>query len=123
MKVCPVCKGETSDMRHVSVECFAELNEPSRLFNESHVLKPVPLTSNNLGRQVRIVEGYKSKNVHLPPIPSDNLQCTRLILEWEKMPEMKTIIQTLYRKDCCKSCRGDFIKLFREWALGKHLGE
>lgn len=118
MEVCPVCKKETSDMRHVSVECLAELNEPSRLFNVSKVLKPVSKDKTYLGTKVKIVEGYRSKAKYLPPLPDDETQCTRAIDEWEKLPEMKTIVQNLYRKECCKSCRGDFIKVLRTWATG-----
>jgi hypothetical protein len=117
MEKCPICGGECEDMRHVGVECLYEIRElvPSAVVET--VLTEVPEDIKYLARTKR----YPAGTVDSLFVSDVKGSLTTIDCKQVPIPAVRLLEKSLFNVRCCKSCRGDFLNLFKAWSEGKHI--
>ncbi len=112
MEECPICKKETEDMRHVGVECFYNVSEVADV--DSHrIFTEVEKDATYWG-VTRTVSGTKDSFEEKEVGDTIHIKTTQVPAD-----DMRLLEKTIFSKACCKSCRGDFLKMFGKWCAGE----
>lgn len=124
IQMCPICKGEMEDTRHVAVECFYAVNEIVPEVKEIPIFQEVPEEASIWGITRQYDNGTKddfssehggyTEGGH----PITKINRTQKPLE---NPKIRLLEKTMYSLTCCKSCRADFMDLLRRWNAGEFI--
>jgi hypothetical protein len=112
---CPVCGGEMEDSRHVSVECFYDVQEVVPTAEMQTIFREVPAEGTFWGTTRRYSGGTKDRHV----ISTVDEKTTKVDIEQDPVPAIRLLEQHVYSVTCCKSCRADFLNMFAKWSKGR----
>lgn len=117
-RICPICGEMAEDMRHVGVECFYDVKEYVPSAEERMIFKEVDENGSYWGRTRRYPAGTKDSFSSRPEIRNGETIniCTTTQVPIEKI---RLIESSNYSKECCKSCRHDFLCMFKMWSEGR----
>ena len=118
---CPVCGKEMEDQRHVGVECFYNVQEAVPSARTSTIFKEVDAKGTYWGVTRRYKKGTKDKWVVTGRSVKNGVPHTRVDTKQVRVKGVRLLEDTLFSVTCCKSCRGDFLRLFRAWSRGEHV--
>ena len=120
-EACPICGREMEDRRHVSVECFYDVKEIVPTATQAVVFQEVDKKTAIWGITRHYPKG-KRDSIFIKKRSTNKLGTP--VTEWgnKKVPvaPIRLLEKAIYSVPCCKACRGDFLRLFGEWAEGKH---
>jgi hypothetical protein len=119
MEKCRVCGKEFEDMRHVGVECLYDVKSLAPNCTKERVFTEVPEGPVYLESTRHYPEGTVDK---LTVVKSEEKN-VKINTRQVPVPAIRLLEKNLFVVDCCKDCRGDFLKIFKEWSEGKHIGE
>lgn len=115
---CPICGKMTEDMRHVSVECFYDVHEvvPEAKL-EQHFIEVDP--KGTYWGITRTYSNGKRDDFSAEEVKTEK-NTTRIINSPTEITGIRLMEIGLYRMNCCKSCRADFLEMLEQWYHGKH---
>lgn len=122
--VCPICKKKTVDMRHVGVECFYDVSEITNKVQESQIFVEVDEKTAYWGTTRRYPEGTRDhwkvdenyiKKVKLDDGKEIDVDHTKIGIKQLPIGKIRLLEKALFSINCCKSCRSDFLSIFKSW--------
>jgi hypothetical protein len=125
--VCPICEKKTVDMRHVGVECFYNVSEITNKVNESKIFVEVDEKTAYWGTTRRYPEGTRdhwkvdenyTRKVKLEDGKEIGVDHTKIDIEQLPIEKIRLLEKALFSINCCKSCRSDFLAIFKSWTEG-----
>lgn len=118
MDICPICKRKTEDIRHVSVECFYAVDEIIPETEHEVVFKEIPKEGSHLGKTRTYKEGTID-DFHIEEEErEDKTPICHVINNPKPTNEIRLLELNVYRRNCCKSCRADFMQMMKDWSQG-----
>lgn len=114
-QTCPICKREMEDTRHVGVECFYAVDEVVPTIQKSLIFVEVPEDVTLWGITRRYSGGTRDKFSSTQEGNVKHLKSTQEPLSPDKI---RLVEESLYSQTCCKSCRADFLAVFKRWCSG-----
>lgn len=118
MEICPICRKETKDIRHVGVECNYDVEEIIPDINKKKFYYPISMDKTYWGTTKIYYSGTVGK---LEIIPKENI--TEIVRKQILLPEdeqtQRFIEIPVFQILCCKSCRADFLEVFKQWRQGQ----
>lgn len=116
---CPICKLEMEDRRHVSVECFYEVNEYVPTAEKSMFFTQVDEGVGIWGHTRRYYDGTRDHHESIPTGPnSSRVEVSQVPID---PPDIRLLERQLYSLDCCKRCRHEFLMVFKMWSQGRFI--
>jgi len=119
---CKVCGNKTEDMRHVGVECFYKVNEDDIVpdADERQFFSEVGEDSSIWGKTRRYKSGTVDRFEIIDHGKDDRgVGHTELVPHQDPVPPIRLRENVLFSIDCCKSCRADFLQVFKRWRNGE----
>jgi hypothetical protein len=113
---CPVCSNKCGDMRHIGIECFYEVDEYVPESEKQIFFKEVDEKSTYWGVTRRYKEGTKDRIVQGE---YEEEEVIKIITKQEPVDSIRLLEIPLYRVNCCKGCRHEFLSLFSAWFKAK----
>ena len=114
-RICPVCQGDMEDQRHVGVECFYDVHEVAPMATKRRIFFEVDDKASVWGLTRRYPAGTEDKHRVVPT----GEHSSRIETDQVPVPAIRLCNVTIYDVTCCKSCRGEFLNMFGQWARGK----
>ena len=120
MENCPICGKEMEDSRHVSVECFYAVEEVVPRAKKSVMLQEVTKKGSYWGITRRYPRGTRDKWFVAKRGVKKGIKTTKIETRQISAKPVRLLENAIYTMGCCKSCRGDFLRLLGEWSRGEH---
>jgi len=121
METCPICKKKVEDMRHLRLDCFYAIEEFVSTLQKEVIFKQVPMKGGYWGTTRTYRKGTKDKHITKQHPIKENT----FITTTKQIPikDVRLLEVGAYYTDCCKSCRGDFLSLFKRFMNGEFVEE
>jgi len=114
-KICPICKREMEDTRHVAVECFYAVNEVVPNIEEVQIFNEVDENDSIWGITRRYKNGTRDEHSCVKTGPNS----TRIDTKQVPCGDIRLVEMSMFSQTCCKSCRADFLEMFGKWCKGE----
>jgi hypothetical protein len=119
-ETCPICHKEMEDRRHVGVECFYDVSEAVPETRKLPIFKEVDRKSTIWGITRHYPRGTRDKwFIKKVSVSKEGIKTTHSGIKQVPVKAVRLLEDHLYSVTCCKACRGDFLRLFGQWAKGK----
>ena len=119
MKKCPICKNETEDMRHVSVECFYAVDEVVPEVKKEQIFTEVKKEGSYWGYTRTYPEGTRDKFITKEKqVKKGETPVTEITIKQQPVDGVRLLEKDIYSINCCKNCRADFLSVFEQWSEG-----
>ncbi len=125
VECCPICRREEYESRAIGVECFYSVKEIVPQAKEVHIYGRLKGPGTYVGGTTYrysggLVEGFELENTTISEsgTPTHKYKAT-LNPAPEDEREVRLLRKSIYYVEACKSCRADFLDLFRRFALGE----
>lgn len=113
-EVCPVCKREMEDMRHVGVECFYQVDEIVPQMEPKPIFVEVDANTAIWGTTRMYPAGTRDHHTSVSTGPHSS----RIDIEQLPIDPIRLMENKVFSMRCCKDCRADFLSALKDWADG-----
>lgn len=118
--ICPICKADVEDMRHVSVECFYDVQEFVPDMIEEQIFVEVDDKNTYFGYTRKYENGMRDKfSKHDGGKTPGGTKITKIENNPEPIGPIRLLENHVFRINCCKGCRAEFLQMLADWREGK----